>query len=244
MIQGHRGSSHRFPENTLLAYRRAVEEGAHGIEVDVRQTRDGAHVIMHDPSVERTTNGMALVKELTLREITALDAGGWKRADFGDRADTRVPTLSDVLDSFHGRPVRIILQLKLEETEALDVVKIVSRRNMIGQCVFFAPMSVINTIKAQIPEAITQNDGMPGPDGYREQLQNAIRFGHHAVSVRATAITQSMVDEIHAAGLLVHASYLSADYDASIERLVALGVDQVLGNDCAAMVAAATRFGQ
>ena len=100
---GHRGSPLRFPENTLASYRAAVEAGAGGIELDVHLTRDGHPVVMHDPVVDRTTDGSGPIARKTLREIRTLDAGY--------RADTNghfpVPTLAEVLEEFPGVAVNI-----------------------------------------------------------------------------------------------------------------------------------------
>lgn len=90
----HRGASLRRPENTLAAFRAAVEEGAGGIELDVRLTRDGHPVVMHDPTVDRTTDGFGAVAGMTLAEVRRLDAGG------AGRPDERVPMLREVLAEF------------------------------------------------------------------------------------------------------------------------------------------------
>ena len=76
----HRGCRARCPENTMLAFRRALETpGCDGVELDVQLTKDGAPVVIHDETVERTTDGAGMVKDLTLAELRALDAGGGER---------------------------------------------------------------------------------------------------------------------------------------------------------------------
>jgi glycerophosphoryl diester phosphodiesterase len=87
LIYGHRGLSGRFPENTLLAFREALEAGVDGIEFDVHATSDGVPVIIHDRSLERTTNGTGFVDEVALSRVRELDAGRGER----------VPTLEEVL---------------------------------------------------------------------------------------------------------------------------------------------------
>ncbi|MEM4152119.1 MAG: glycerophosphodiester phosphodiesterase family protein, partial [Nitrososphaerota archaeon] len=94
LIVAHRGLSCRFPENTLRAVKEALRLGVDGVEVDVRVCRDGVVVLMHDESVERTTNGSGRVRDLTWAEIRGLDAGSWKGEEF---AGERVPRLEDVL---------------------------------------------------------------------------------------------------------------------------------------------------
>ena len=74
-IYAHRGFSEKYPENTMLAFRKAAEIGAEGIEIDVHLTKDGELVVMHDENTIRTTGVDALIKDLTLDEFKALDAG-------------------------------------------------------------------------------------------------------------------------------------------------------------------------
>lgn len=101
----HRGASSLAPENTLEAFRMAVEAGAGGLELDVHLTRDRHVVVIHDATVDRTTSGTGAVAEMTLEELRGLDAGhGF--GQFGDRR-LRVPTLAEVLQEFPGVPINI-----------------------------------------------------------------------------------------------------------------------------------------
>ncbi|HEX4925837.1 MAG TPA: glycerophosphodiester phosphodiesterase family protein [Bdellovibrionales bacterium] len=97
---GHRATMLFAPENTLAAIEKAIELGATSIELDVRQTRDGAFVIMHDATVDRTTDGTGAVRELSLAEIKSLDAGIKFGAEYQGE---RVPTLSEALAALRGR---------------------------------------------------------------------------------------------------------------------------------------------
>jgi len=100
LVIGHRGASGEFPENTLLAFGQALAQGADGLELDVRLARDGAVVVIHDPTVDRTTSGSGAVGAHSLAELRALDAG---------RGEA-IPTLDEVLERFPATP--IILELK------------------------------------------------------------------------------------------------------------------------------------
>jgi glycerophosphoryl diester phosphodiesterase len=97
---GHRGTTRLAPENTLAAFDKAIDMGARAVEMDVRMTADGHFVIMHDASLDRTTDGKGLVSRLTLAEIKALDAGSWFAPEF---AGTRVPTLREAARHLKGR---------------------------------------------------------------------------------------------------------------------------------------------
>ncbi|MDB4897641.1 MAG: glycerophosphoryl diester phosphodiesterase, partial [Firmicutes bacterium] len=76
-ISGHRGAAGYAPENTMAAFRKGWELGADLLELDVQLTRDGHVVVVHDPTLERTTNGQGMVHEHTLAELKELDAGSW-----------------------------------------------------------------------------------------------------------------------------------------------------------------------
>jgi glycerophosphoryl diester phosphodiesterase len=110
----HRGASLRAPENTMEAFRAAIEAGAAGLELDVHMTRDGQIVVVHDPTVDRTTDGSGAVREMALEEIRSLDAGYRFRPN-GDSAypyrgrgrGLRVPTLEEVFREFPDAAVNI-----------------------------------------------------------------------------------------------------------------------------------------
>ena len=93
------GSAPRFPENTLAAFNGAIDAGAHMIELDVSLSRDRKLVVIHDDSVDRTTNGTGSIKALPMEEIGQLDAGSWFDPRFKGE---RLPTLAQVLDLAKG----------------------------------------------------------------------------------------------------------------------------------------------
>jgi len=102
LTAAHRGASRLAPENTLAAIRKAVELGADIIEMDIRQTKDGHLVLMHNSDVSHTTDGEGKVADLTLEQIKSLDAGSW----FGEAfKGEKVPTLEEALDAIRGKAV-------------------------------------------------------------------------------------------------------------------------------------------
>jgi glycerophosphoryl diester phosphodiesterase len=107
-VIGHQGSCADRPGNTLASVRRAIEAGAHAAEVDVRTTKDGVLVCLHDPDVDRTTDGTGKVADLTLADIKRLDAGAKFDAKFRGE---RVPTLREVLEAAKGK-IGVMLDLK------------------------------------------------------------------------------------------------------------------------------------
>lgn len=108
-IIAHRGNAAEAPENTLAAVRLAVEAGADGVEIDVQASRDGVPVVIHDETLERTTDGRGLVAEHTLAELQALDAGAWFDAR---HAGERIPTLEAVLALLRPTALAIHIELK------------------------------------------------------------------------------------------------------------------------------------
>ncbi|MEH0984910.1 glycerophosphodiester phosphodiesterase [Micromonospora sp. CPCC 205556] len=121
LVFAHRGASADLPEHTLAAYLRALDEGADGLECDVRLTRDGHLVCVHDRRLDRTSNGHGLVSGRTLAELELLDFGSWHPgcvpvdgAEVVDESHTRLLTLERLLEAVlaAGRPVRLLVETK------------------------------------------------------------------------------------------------------------------------------------
>jgi len=126
----HRGASASAPENTLEAFRLAVESGAGGLELDVHLTRDGHVVVIHDPTLNRTTDGSGAVANMTLEELRESDAGHNFSLDSGNALSyrglgLRIPTLAEVLREFPGVAVNIDMKADRPGIEAavLDVLR-------------------------------------------------------------------------------------------------------------------------
>lgn len=115
---GHRGARFYEPENTLRSFRKALELGVDTVELDVRRTKDGEIVVIHDAEVDRTTNGKGLVNELTLKEIKQLVTEGGER----------IPTLEEALDLLDKR-VRVLIELKEAGFEE-EVLKIAREKGL------------------------------------------------------------------------------------------------------------------
>jgi len=111
-VVAHRGASDSYPENTLAAFEAALRAGSEIVELDVQLTRDRELVVIHDPTLDRTTEGSGPVGERTLREIRELSAGFPDR--FGNRfRDQRVPTFREALDLMRGR-AQVLVEIKPE----------------------------------------------------------------------------------------------------------------------------------
>lgn len=108
LIFGHRGASAYAPMNTIPAFELAVEQGADAIELDVHLTKDGELVIVHDFTVNKTTNGTGEVAAMSLEEIKSLDAGAWFAPEF---AGTQIPTLDEVFEAV-GKKLFVNVEIK------------------------------------------------------------------------------------------------------------------------------------
>ncbi|MFJ7668640.1 glycerophosphodiester phosphodiesterase [Lysinibacillus sp. NPDC097195] len=127
----HRGVSAHYPENTIAAFYAASKLPIAGIELDVHVTADGELVVIHDETIDRTSNGTGYVKDLTLQQLRSYDYGSWCAAHF---TGERIPTLGDVLELFVATQHRINIELKTdifpyEGIEAL-VIKEVAKHQM------------------------------------------------------------------------------------------------------------------
>lgn len=112
-VIAHRGNAGEAPENTLAAFRQAIELGADGVELDVQASREGVPVVIHDETLERTTDGRGPVAERSLAELQALDAGSW----FHERyAGERIPSLEAVLELL--RPTSLLVNIELKTAVA------------------------------------------------------------------------------------------------------------------------------
>jgi len=125
-VVGHRGAAGEEPENTIRSIMRAIECGADFVEVDVRSTRDGVLVLLHDETLDRTTNGSGLLREHTFDKIRNLDAGKGER----------IPKVDEVLEFVKGK-CKLLLELKEVgwERKIFDVVK---KKNMLDEVIFIS----------------------------------------------------------------------------------------------------------
>ena len=119
-VAAHRGWSSDYPENTMVAFRAAIELGVDQLELDVRVTKDNELVIMHDATVDRTTNGTGHVDEYTLQELRALDAGSHKGEAFKGE---QVPTLRELFELVKDHPTMTLdIELKEKPTQGHEAV--------------------------------------------------------------------------------------------------------------------------
>ena len=126
----HRGDTKNAPENTIPAIESAVRKGAHQIEIDVKLSKDGKLVIMHDWTVDRTTNGTGKVPDLTFNELRKLDAGSWFSPEF---KGTKIPTLEEVLDVIPGG-ILVNVHVHDDPEIVVPVVRYLAEMDRLNHC--------------------------------------------------------------------------------------------------------------
>src|ERR1700687_1804953 len=141
LVIGHRGAMGYAPENTLISFEEAIRRGADLIELDVQLSGDGEGVVIHDTSVDRTTDGSGVVRDLPWKKIKSFDAGVWYGPDY---ARENVPCLGDVIERFRYRkttrkhPIGFVVELKTVRGSggslADAVVAVLLRENFTDRC--------------------------------------------------------------------------------------------------------------
>ena len=233
----HRGANATHPENTLAAFREAIRIGAHMLEFDVRLTRDGELVILHDTSVDRTTNGSGEVSELTLAEIKTLDAGSWKSSEF---AGEKIPTLQEVLDIV---PKSIWLNIHLKGGYALgeDVAKVISKQRKTRQAFLACGREAAKGAKAVSSEILICN--MERQANSRQYVDETIEMGAEFIQIYKSIPDDlpELTQKLKASGVRIN--YCCTDDPVIMKKLFEDGVEFVLVNDLATMMAATREMG-
>jgi glycerophosphoryl diester phosphodiesterase len=235
-VCGHRGFSAAAPENTIAAFEAALQAGAEVIETDVRLTHDGHVVVIHDQSVDRTTNGSGHVRDLSLAQVKALDAGAWFAPRF---AGERVPTLSEILEWCAGRVV-FLVEIKdvphREMTLVYRTIRIVEDHGAEQYVSLggFDHVALAEIHRARPSWALHMNVHARLADPVHE----ARAAGASLICLEPEFFLAPDVEALHAAGVAVHAPLYHADHTAD---LLSRGVD-VLEADDVTLVTRALRL--
>ncbi len=233
-VLGHRGASHAAPQNTLAAFRKAADVGADGVELDVHLSRDGVPVVIHNDSVDATTDGTGLVRDMTLVQLQALDAGAHFDAAF---AGERIPTLEEVLAEV-GMRLLTNIELKAGQTSALvpAVVELVRRMGMATRVWFssFKPYALYRAraLAPEIPCGL-----LYGPLNLGTLLLRPFT-PHEALHPYKDMLTVRAIRRAHDHGLRVFTWTLDDPVEA--RKLAAWGVDGIITNEPAEILAALT----
>ncbi len=224
MIGGHRGASARLPENTLAAFRAAIEDGAEMIELDVRLTRDGRLAVVHDEDTRRVTGRDGLVARLTMDELRARDAG---HTDGARGAGTRIPELGEVFALARGRVI-VNVEIKAGTAALPALTRSLAAHDMAASVILSAFEPEVVRAAARLPvrplTGILVDRLAPDPmAAVREANADLLHVRHDLLASPAP------VEALHDAGIGVLAWTVNSADEA--HRLAALGVDAVLGDD-------------
>ncbi len=217
LVISHAACAGHAPENTLAGIRKAIELGSEAIEIDVQLSADGVPVLMHDLTVDRTTNGSGEVAELTAAELQALDAGG-----------EPVPTLAEVLDLTKSK-VLLVMEIKAAGIEE-QVAQVVHKAKALGDVMTwsFYPKALkgMRAAEPRIPCALlVEAESIPKWPKVRER---ALKMGVQGVSVFFLGIDDAIVESCRRSGLALYC--WTADQEKQMEALVTLGVDGICSN--------------
>lgn len=211
---GHRGAAGHAPENTLAAIQKGIALGVDFVELDVRRTADGVLVILHDETVNRTTDGNGRVDRLFLRDIEKLNAGNGEH----------VPTLEEVLKIAAGK-AGLMLELKAEGV-AHQTVESVREAGFKAPVIYASFLhKELTHVRAADPEAslMVLFGGLS-----RASVVRAIQYGSSYVGLRHDKATRALVDSFHRADLLVFV--YTANTPRDIQHALSLDVDGVISN--------------
>ena len=234
-ISAHRGAASKAPENTLAALELAWRDGATLAEIDVRLSRDGHVVLMHDRAVDRTTNGRGPIEAMTLEEIRALDAGGWFGPAFRGE---RVPTLRDVITWARGKLVLLVELKNYPYREAPLTERTVALIDETDSAEYVVPAGfdhvVLRDIKRRRPGWAVEmiyNARLADPAGAARATGAAL------VSLEPQFALPDDIAQLHAADV---AALTTLERPEDATRLLSWGLDALESED-PGMVAAAIR---
>ncbi len=225
---GHRGASAYAPENTLAAFDLAFEMGADGVELDVTLSKDGVPVVIHDDTVDRTTNGHGLIQQMTLEQIKQLDAG----VKFDKYCGERIPTLQEVLERVGKRG---LVNIELKGTAVRDdgleaaVARVVEKTCTVDNVLFssFNPFALnrVARVLPNVPRGLLYADDLP------IYLRRAwLRPLAHptAMHPKYTMITATFVSWARSKGYAINTWTVNEPED--MERLIGLGINAIITN--------------
>jgi glycerophosphoryl diester phosphodiesterase len=218
---GHRGAKGHAPENTMISFMKGADLGVDAVETDVQLSKDGEVVLIHDHTVDRTTNGHGFVKDMTLAELKRLDAGGWYDPRFSGE---RIPTLAELLTWAKDR-VGVAVEIKNGPIYypgiAEKTIRLVRQHGMERQAILISfDHFVLREAKKIAPEIAT---GILYVAGLVDAVAAARAALADSLNPHWAYVTPELVRAAHAAGLAI--SPWNPDDLATLRLLSDVGVD-------------------
>jgi glycerophosphoryl diester phosphodiesterase len=190
IVVGHRGACGHAPENTLKSFAKAIEMGCQRVEFDVHLSQDGIPVVIHDPTVDRTTNGKGSVNSFRLVDLKKLDAGEGEQ----------VPILAEVMDFCRGK-AEIQIELKDPDSPSAVADLIKEGWGLKDVVVTSFDLSLLKQFAKQMPGIPL---GLLNKDPNLDMVSVALGHGHQWICPRFDLATRGLVDKAHQAGLLIY----------------------------------------
>jgi len=218
-IVAHRGASKFAPENTIAAFLKAAEMGAHYAEMDVRQTKDGHFIIMHDRYVNRTTNGKGEVSEMKLEAIKKLDAGSWFGKEFAGEA---VPTLREALQAIKGK---ILPDIDFKAGDPAALVKLLEEEGYLADSnvTFHGNVKHAKAITGLTSKILVRPGAFDGANGLQKLIDEV---NPPIVNVGKGSFSEYYINLIHQKGKLAFVNALRrGDNIKFMKRAIASGAD-------------------
>jgi glycerophosphoryl diester phosphodiesterase len=211
---GHRGAAGHAPENTLAAVRKGIALGVDFVEIDVRRTADGRLVVLHDATVNRTTDGKGRIESLRFQDLEKLDAGDGEH----------IPTLAEVLKVATGK-TGLMVELKIRGAgqQTVETVREAGFKGPVIYASFFHD-ELTHMRKADPDASLMVLFGSLS----RASVSRAIKYGSSYVGLPHNKATGPLVNSFHRAGLLVFV--YTANDSEDIRRVLSFGVDGVISN--------------
>jgi glycerophosphoryl diester phosphodiesterase len=241
LVMAHRGGAGLWPENTIYAFERAVSLGVDVLEMDMRATRDGHLVIIHDAAVERTTDGRGAVNSFTLEELKRLDAAYSWSPDGGSSFPLRgtgitVPTLSEIFSLFPT--TRLNIDIKQERPAIVEpFCAMIRERGMQGQIMVASfNQAVLDQFRAECAEVATSGSVMDIGAFLALKTEHSEAEAGTAAKVRALQVpeyaggrrllTPRFIEEAHRRRLEVHAWTINTE--AEMQRMIEMRIDGII----------------
>jgi len=252
LIIGHRGASAAAPENTMVAFERAIAAGADGIEFDVQLARDGVPVVIHDASLKRTGLRAHLVAKLSSIELEHVDVGTWFNLRHPARADrifstATVPTLARVLNYFRDGNAVLYIEMKCDRdsshTLANEVARLIRKYHLSDRAIVESfELDSIREIKKLDPEIRTAALFEPklSVRSRRAMIETALRYEANEIALHRTLASPRTIEEANQHGLQV--VVWTADHPTWIARAVNNAVHSIITNEPARMCAVRRNF--
>lgn len=225
----HRGFSGIAPENTLIAFQKAIELNPDGFELDVHLSKNGELIVIHDDAVDRTTNGKGKVTELTLAELKQLDAGSWFDKKY---AGERIPTLAEALELAKNK-IDVMVELKAVGTPE-KAVPLIEQFGMVDQVVIFSFSSDLLKIAKRInPNLSMLHLLWVKPEEKETFPPNTLitrTLSAHAnlIGMNWNGVTPQLVKIAHKRGLGIRVYTVDEEYD--MRAMIEMGVDGIISN--------------